>query len=48
MQRNMKDGSYTEKKGISRNCEGTETLDLLDKDFKSAIIIIFKELKETV
>lgn len=44
-----KSGPYTEEKQLIQTIpEEAKMLDLLDKDFKSAITNMFKELKETV
>lgn len=40
--------TYTQEKKLETVSEEAQTLDLLNKDFKSAILNLFKELKETM
>lgn len=50
MQRNKKYGSCTGKKNqlLEIVPEEAQVLDLLDKDFKTSVLNMFKELKETM
>lgn len=43
-----KNDLYTGGKAGDRNCENDQLFGLIDKDFKVAIIIIFRELKEAI
>lgn len=40
--------TYTQEKKLETVSEEAQTLDLLNKDFKSGILNLFKELKETM